>query len=117
MVFAITQFKQYLLGRPFEVFNDRNRIISIVRKPFGEVLPGFQRWLVALMLFPFSITHIPGCHLVCTNDLSRTPLSEKTQTPEETRSMREYVGMVMEEAPINAKAFSKHPQHTSLSVV
>ena len=55
------------------------------------------------MPYQFSITHIPGSRLVCTDALSRAPLSEKTQTPEETRSMREYVGMVMEEAPINVK--------------
>ena len=88
VVYAITRFRQYVLGRPFEVFTDHKPLISIVRKPFEEVPPRLQRWLVALMPYQFSITHIPGCRLVCTDALSRAPLAEKTPTPEEARSMR-----------------------------
>ena len=78
VVFAITRFRQYYLGQPFEVFADHRLLISIVRKPFEEVPPHLQRWLVALMPDQFSITHIPGSRFVCTDALSRAPLSEKT---------------------------------------
>lgn len=49
IVFAITRFRQYVLGRPFEVITDHKPLISIVRQPFDEVPPRLQRWLVALM--------------------------------------------------------------------
>ena len=49
VVFAITRFRLYVLGRSFEVFTDHTPLIRIVSKPFEEVPPHLQRLLVALM--------------------------------------------------------------------
>jgi hypothetical protein len=103
VVFGITHFRQYVLGRPFEIIRDHKPLITIVRKPCEEVPPRLQRCLVALMPYQFSVTHVPVCRLVCTDALSRAPLAERMPAPEEARSMREYVGMVMEEAPIRVE--------------
>ena len=46
VVLAITRFRQYVLGQPFDVFMDHKPLISIVRKPFEEVPPRLQPWLV-----------------------------------------------------------------------
>lgn len=100
VVFAITRFRQYVLGRHIQAFTDHKPLISIVSKPFDEVPPRLQRWLVALMPYQYSLTYTPGHRLVCADALSRAPLAEQHQTPEECRSMSEYVNMVLEEAPV-----------------
>lgn len=100
VVFAITRFRQYVLGRPIQAFTDHKPLISIIRKPFDEVPPRLQRWLVALMPYQFSLIYKPGRHLVCADALSRAPLAEQHPTPEESRGMGEYVSLVLEEAPV-----------------
>ena len=89
VVFTITRFRQYVLGRAVEVFTDHKPLISIIRKPFDEVPPRLQRWLISLMPYQITVTHVPGRHLVCADTLSRAPLAVKSPTPEEARSMGE----------------------------
>ena len=100
VVFAITRFRQYVLGRQVQVFTDHKPLISIIHKPFDEVPPRLQRWLVALMPYQFSLTYKPGQNLVCADTLSRAPLPEQICMPEECRGIGEYVSMVLEEAPV-----------------
>ena len=100
VVFSIVRFRQYVLGRHVQVFTDHKPLVDIVHKIFDDVPPRLQRWLVALMPYQFSLTYKPGCQLVCADALSRAPLTEQDTTPEESRSMGEYVTMVLEEAPV-----------------
>ena len=100
VVFAITRFRQYVLGRHIQAFTDHKPLVNIVCKPFDDVPPRLQRWLVALMPYQYSLTYTPGHHLVCADALSRAPLGDQHPSPEECRSMREYVNMVLEEAPV-----------------
>ena len=90
----------YVLGRPVQVWTDHKPLINIVQKPFDDVPPRLQRWLVSLMPYQIALTYTPGRHLICADALSRAPLSDKIPSPEESRSMREYVSMVLEEAPV-----------------
>lgn len=107
IVFAITRFRQYVLGRPVQVWTDHKPLINIVQKPFDDVPPRLQRWLVSLMPYQLSLTYTPGRHLICADTLSRAPLSEKTPSPEESRSMGEYVSMVLEEAPVGKEEIQR----------
>jgi hypothetical protein len=54
VVFAISRFRQYALGRAVEVLTDH--------KPFDEVPPLLQRWLISLMPYQITLTHVPGRH-------------------------------------------------------
>ena len=54
VVFALTRFRQYVLGRHVDVFTDHKPLLSIVRKPFDDVPPRLQRWLVALMPYDYN---------------------------------------------------------------
>lgn len=60
VVFAITRFRQYVLGRTVEVFTDHKPFLSIIPKPFDEVSPRLQRWLVSLMPYQITLTHVAG---------------------------------------------------------
>ena len=100
VAFAITRFRQYILGRDVQVLTDHKPLIHIIHKPFDEVPPRLQRWLVALMPYQFSLTYKPRHHLVCADAFSRSPLPEQNPTPEECRGVGEYISMVLEEAPV-----------------
>ena len=100
VAFAITRFRQYILGRDVQVFTDHKQLIHIIHKPFDEEPPRLQRWLVALMPYQFSLTYKPGHHLVCADAFSRSPLPEQNPTPEDCRGVGEYISMVLEEAPV-----------------
>ena len=101
VVFGLTRFRQYVLGRGVQVFTDHKPLISIVRKPFDDVPPRLQRWLVALMPFQYTLLHIPGNQMRCADALSRAPIPESEASPAESRSMGEYVSLVLEQCPIS----------------
>ena len=101
VVFAITRFRQYVLGRPVQVFTDHKPLVAIIHKPFDNIPSRLQRWLVSLMPYQL-LTYKPGCQLVCADTLSRAPLPEQDTTPEESRSVGEYASMVLEEAPVDS---------------
>ena len=100
VVLALTRFRQYVLGRHVDVFTDHKPLLSIVRKPFDDVPPRLQRWLVALMPYGYNLQHVPGKQLFCTDALSRAPLPGVIPSPAESRSLHEYVGLVLEAAPV-----------------
>lgn len=66
------------------------------------------------MPYQFTVTHVPGNRLVCADTLSRAPLAEKTPTPEEARSMEEYVSLVLEEPPISIQEIQKASEADTL---
>eukprot|EP00117_Sycon_ciliatum_P026714 scpid19450/ scgid21866/ Transposon Ty3-I Gag-Pol polyprotein; Gag3-Pol3; Transposon Ty3-2 TYA-TYB polyprotein; Capsid protein; p24; Spacer peptide p3; Nucleocapsid protein p11; Ty3 protease; p16; Spacer peptide J; Reverse transcriptase/ribonuclease H; p55; Integrase p52; Integrase p49 len=113
IVFSLTRFRQYVLGRSVQVVTDHKPLISIVQKPFDEVPPRLQRWMVALMPYQYTLSHAPGKQMVCEDTLSRAPVQDSTASPEEARSMAEFIGLVLEECPVNiddiAKATSDDP--------
>ena len=100
VVFAITTFRQCVLERPVQVFIDHKPLVDILPKPFDDIPPRLQHWLISLMPYQFSLIYKPRCQLVCADTLSRAPLPEQDTTPEECRSVREYAHMVFEEAPV-----------------
>ncbi|XP_065195493.1 uncharacterized protein K02A2.6-like [Sycon ciliatum] len=103
VVFGLTRFRQYVLGREVQVFTDHKPLISIVQKPFDEVPPRLQRWLVALMPYRYSLVFVPGQQMVCADTLSRAPLPDRTASPAEARSMAEFVSLILEACPVRSK--------------
>ena len=69
---------------------------------------------MALMPYQFSLTYTPGRHLVCADTLSRAPLPENDPSPEESRSMGEYVSMVLEEAPVGTDEIQSASEEDAL---
>ena len=72
IVFSLTRFRQYVLGRSVQVVTDHKPLISIVQKPFDKVPPQLQRWMVALMPYKYTLSHAPGKQMVCLT--RRSPL-------------------------------------------
>ena len=101
IVFALTWFRQYVLGRHIEVFTDHKPQLPSVKKPFDDVPPRLQRWLVSLMSFDYTLKHVPAKQLSCTDTLSRAPLPDSEGTPAESQSLHLYVSLVLEAAPVS----------------
>ena len=102
VVFGLTKFRQYILGRRVTVFTDPKMLVSIVKKASDEVPIRVQRWLLALMPYDYSLVYAPGTTMVMTDALSRAPRPSSESAPEESRSLKEFVGLLLEEAPVTS---------------
>ena len=103
VVFGLCKFQQYVIGRRVEVFTDHKHL---VKKPFDSTPPPpppprVQRWLLALLPFDLLLSFTPGSTMRATDALSRALLASAEATPAEDRSMREFVGLVLTEAPVS----------------
>ncbi|XP_065177704.1 uncharacterized protein K02A2.6-like [Sycon ciliatum] len=114
VVFALQRFRQYVLGRHVEVHTDHQPPISIVQKPFDDVPPRLQRWLVSLMPYTYKLVHVPGKQLLCVDALSRAPLPGHAPSTAETKSMAEFVGMVLEACPVDLEQVAQATQDDSI---
>ena len=71
---ACGKFNDYILGKDIIIETDHKPFVP----PFGtknmdELASRIQRFKMRLMMYSFSISHIPGTDLVITNALSRAP--------------------------------------------
>ena len=95
VVFALTRFRQHVLGRHVEVCTDRKPLLPIIQKPFDDVPPRLQ--LVSLMPYDYNLKHLPGKQLSCADALARAPVSDCTSSPAESRSLHVFVSLVIEQ--------------------
>ena len=102
IVFGLVKFRQFVLGRHVTVFTDHKPLVSIIKKTFDEVPARVQRWLLALLPYDFVLEHRPGTAMVCADALSRSPVSDVEASAEESRSMQEFVGLILAEAPVSS---------------
>ena len=79
IVFGVTRFRQYLLGRHFLIYSDHKPLMHL----FGETrgVPEMasariQRWSLTLSAYSYSISYRPGKDISNADGLSRLPLSD-----------------------------------------
>ena len=100
VVFSLTRFRQYVLGRNVTVFTDHKPLVSIVKNSFDDVPPRLQRWLVALMPYQYELCYRPGNQMLGADALSRAPMSGIEASSAEARSMSEFVSLILEACPV-----------------
>ena len=68
-------FKYYLYGKPFTVITDHRALLSIMRenKSNKSYNSRLTRWVDRLLLFDFSIDHLPGSKMGLVDYISRDP--------------------------------------------
>ena len=69
MIFGLSKFRTYLLGRHFRVYTDHKALLSVLSKPSAS--PRITRWSLAMQEYDFDIIHIPGTLNVVPDALSR----------------------------------------------
>ena len=74
MVYNITKFRHYLLGRKFTFHVDHSTLLYLVNK---QALTGrLARWMLLLQEFDFQIYHRPGVQHAVADYLSRLESEE-----------------------------------------
>jgi len=80
VVYALKQFRQYVLGRPFVIRVDHSSLQWLRRTP--EPLAQQARWLAYIEQFQYRIEHRPGHRHVNADALSRMPCRQCTHCDE-----------------------------------
>jgi hypothetical protein len=74
VVWAITYWRQYLIGALFEVWTDHMNLIALFRTATSELSGRVYRWRLTLSQFSFEVHHIPGPLNAVADGLSRQML-------------------------------------------
>ena len=87
IIFAVTKFRQYLLGRHFTILSDHKPLSYLFAA--DKAIPPMasariQRWSLLLSAYDYSILHRPGKDHANADSLSRLPLSTTPTTTQPT---------------------------------
>ena len=74
MVYSVTKYRHYLLGRKFSFHVDHSALLYLVSK--ASLTRKIARWTLLLQEFEFDIFHPPGVQHVVVNYLSRLESDE-----------------------------------------
>ena len=86
IIFGVTKFRQYLLGRHFELFTDHKPLVTLLGEHNGVpqlVSAHIKCWALTLAAYNYTIAYIAGKENVCADFLSRK-LIEGEPTSAET---------------------------------
>ncbi|UYV72087.1 K02A2.6-like [Cordylochernes scorpioides] len=107
VIFGVSKFSQYLLGRKFKILTDHKPLVGIFnpKKPIPQVLsPRMLRWCLTLAACTYNIEYKPG-KVNCNADaLSRLPLNE---CPSVVPNPSEVFFIESEHAAINSSEVTK----------
>ena len=102
VVFGVTKYRQYLLGRQFKLLTDHKRFITLL----GEHMPvpllaaaRIKRWALLLAAYDYTIEFIRGKDNVFADFLSRKPIKYKQSAAEQ---VAENVMFIEEDQFLNA---------------
>lgn len=80
IVFGVTKFRQYLLGRHFTLKTDHKPLITLCgeHKSIPQMASSrIKRWSLLLAAYDYTIEFIPGKENYCADYLSRSPVEGK----------------------------------------
>ena len=92
---ACEKFSDYVLGKPVLVLleTDHKPLVPILGSKSLDTLPPWVlRFCICLMIFQYSISHVPGKTLYMADTLSRAPLDVST-TEEMTSDTERFVSI------------------------
>ncbi|KAG8176060.1 hypothetical protein JTE90_025518, partial [Oedothorax gibbosus] len=84
LVFGVTRFRNYLLGREFTLITDHRPLLSLLSetKPVPTVAAArIQRWVLTLVAYAYKIKFKPGKDHSNADAFSRLPVPENCQEP------------------------------------
>ena len=75
VVWSIEHFKFYLYGKPFAVTKYHRELLSIIRENRANKFYNSRlaRWVDRILVFDFSIDHLPGSKMELVDYISREP--------------------------------------------
>ena len=102
VVFGVTKFRQYLLGRKFVLQTDHKALTTLFCENKNVPLMAssrIKRWAILLAAYDYKIEFLRGKENVQADFLSRCPLSKDCSTPEND----EVTVLICDEGIVNAK--------------
>ena len=105
ITWACERFKDFLIGKQFHIHTDHKQLIPLLsHKTLDELPVRIQRFRMRLMRFHFSISHVPGKHLVIVDTLLRAPVSYPTTEDDLLQQEADaYVQMIIQSIPATEK--------------
>jgi transposase InsO family protein len=107
VIFGVTKFRQYLLGRHFTLMTDHKPLVSLFdpHKQVPQLTSArVKRWALLLAAYDYHIQHIPGKDNCTADFLSRKPGIDK---PTEDENVSVQVLLVEDEQIINSTEVKK----------
>jgi transposase InsO family protein len=107
IVFAMTRFRNFVLGKKVLVKTDNKPLISHFRKDMDSLPLRIRKWMLALQPYTFTLEHVSARRNIPADTLSRYPAEEDV-------SEAEYAGdticLVMGEAPLSFEEILEQSQ-------
>ena len=76
IIFGITKFRKYLVGRKFTIYTDHKPLMYIFGENSMTASTRVTRWALLLSGYEYSVQYKPGKELANADGLSRLPLSD-----------------------------------------
>lgn len=77
LTWACERFKDFLIGKHFELETDNKPLLSLLLLQALDTLPPhIQRFRMRLMCYSYSIAHVPGKSLWAADTLSRSTVKQ-----------------------------------------
>uniref|UniRef100_A0A3B1J669 ribonuclease H n=1 Tax=Astyanax mexicanus TaxID=7994 RepID=A0A3B1J669_ASTMX len=105
LTWACERFRDFLIGRYFEMETDHKPLLSLLGAQALDALPPrIQRFRMRLMRYSYKISHVPGKSLWTADTLSRAPLLKKTDNADEElmESTNIYMDSIIEHLPASS---------------
>jgi len=112
ITWASERFREYLVGMQFRVQTDHKPLVALLgEKNLEELFPRLQRFLMRLMLYKFTISHLPGRELIVADTLSRASASSSSSDDIDFHKDTEmFVNLIMESLPITEQRLAELKQ-------
>ena len=97
LTWACERLADYLVGLQFHIETDHKPLVLLLGTKHLEDLPiRVQRFRIRLMHFLFTISYVPGKHLITADALSRAPITSFPENEEELhKSVDMYVCAIL----------------------
>ena len=101
LTWACERLADYLVGLQFHIETDHKPLVPLLGTKHLEDLPiRVQRFKMRLMRFLFTISYVPGKHLITADALSRAPITSFPESEEELhKSVDMYVCAILSTLP------------------
>ena len=101
LTWACERLADYLMGLQFHIETDHKLLVPVLDTKHLEDLPiRVQRFKMRLMRFSFTVSYVPGKHLITADALSRAPLYDFPHTKEDLHTtVDKYVCAVLSTFP------------------
>ena len=86
--YAVSRFHYFIYPKQVTVYTDHRPLINIVAKPLDDVPLRLQRMLLAIQRYNVKLLFRPGREMKYADALSRCPMAEKHDEPEDVRVIR-----------------------------